>query len=144
MWLTGRLVPNLSTVTFVTKRSCSMCLQSCLTQKGTPSRYWNAIPAEKLSWFIVCSQTGFLWAVKYYTFACPFQHPSSFGTCLYKSPHFAGKHELSPGFIFRLRLFSLSPYLRYIHQLWLNRRSHAICLFFFFSSLARASMRQHL
>lgn len=42
MWLTGRLVLNLSTVTSVTKRSCSTCPQSCLTQKGTPSRYWNS------------------------------------------------------------------------------------------------------
>ncbi len=43
-WLTGRLALNLSTATTATKRSCSMCPQSCLTQRGTPSRYCNAIP----------------------------------------------------------------------------------------------------
>lgn len=43
-WLMGRLALNLSTATTATKRSCSMCPQSCLTQKGTPSRYCNATP----------------------------------------------------------------------------------------------------
>lgn len=72
-------------------------------------------------------QTDFLRAIRYSTFACPFQHPSSFGTCLYKSPHFAGKQS-------RLYAFFLSSSFSKEHTPAVVKQmlTHHMLLFIFF------------
>lgn len=134
MWLTGRLVPNLSTVTSATKRSCSMCLQSCLTQKGTLSRYRNTSspdsPCVVRRVFSGRSSIIHLDALS--------STQAALGHVCIKAPTLLVNMKSVQA------LFSTYAFSVFLsdkkHQLWLNRRSYTICCFVF---LAWASMRQH-
>lgn len=76
-WLAGRPAPNPSTATTATRRSCSMCPQSCLTQRGTPSRYCNRTRGEHTFHDSVPAlRQVCLWVSWCHFFACSSPHPN--------------------------------------------------------------------